>query len=297
MKRIASMDASSRMGLPILENDQYEYVNLYRLPGWAAELGYDSGIGSYWMASPYLAVEYVFYPIQQVGIGYTMRVRSHLDYFFEDVSIGPVLRYRWADDRSEQAYTESSAGQIALQVIPTHLNQTDQLATQIRTQYQHTVANRWALAGAVAYTQGSHFPQQWSPESVSTFFQYQSTAVTIAAGYHLIDNYKHQLTALAGPTYRWSAYANASGLVNAIRSRDQVQLYYDLTLQPYDNYSLMGDFTTVRVNRRRGWGGNAQLNYTYQVTSTVGLGGVVDYQQYARNESLVGAGLSVSLQF
>lgn len=297
MKRIASIDANSRMGLLILNaDDRYDKVDLYRLPSSNDEAGYESGVGSYWMLHPYLAAEYMLYPTERLGIGYTMRVRSHLDYFFEDVSIGPVVRYRWADDYSERQYVAPSSSQVALQVIPSSLGSTKQVVTQLRTQYQRTVVGRWAVAGAVTYTQGSYFPNQWTPSTVADFYQNQSTAIMIATAYRLLADSRHQLTALLGPTYRWRAYATASNFVNAFDVREN-RLYYDEALNPYDYPHLMGEFTTVRVDQQRGWGGNAQLNYTYQLASTVGVGGVIDYQQYTKHESLVGAGVAVSLHF
>ena len=294
VKRQAIMDSQFRyQGVQTSDLPSgYEPYTMHRLQFREDQSSYESGTESRWIGGLYLAAEYIFYPIERLGIGYTFRVRSQPQFFLEDASIGPVLRYRWADTPSEES--EATGGTFQLQLLPTSVRSTGKVATQLRTQYLHTLTDRLSAGGSVAYVQGSDFPEDYVALG-QDYYQYQGTALSLLAGYQLYQAGAHQLALRAGPAFRWGARAWSEGYFNSTDEETEAFIY-DPTVKRGDR-RFFDDLVQVEVVRSQGWGGNAQLAYSYQFTPQLAVGGVVDYQRYSDGEALAGAGVSVEVYF
>ena len=199
----------------------YDPFTLHRLEPREGRDSYEVGTDSRWIGAAYLAGEYLFFPIEQLDIGYTFRVRAQPWFLFENVSIGPVIRYRWADTEANQAPTH---GSLALQVLPTYVSSAERLVTQVRTQYHYALTQQWGLRGSIAYLQGSRFSDDYTPALVNDYYQYHSTVLAITTAYQLLAHDKHHLSLVAGPAYYWGARSYAENFFNAVN--DETNAFY-----------------------------------------------------------------------
>lgn len=271
----------------------YEPTTIHRLQERQERESYEVGTDSRWIGALYLAAEYVFYPLPQLGVGYTFRVRSQPWFFWEDASLGPVIRYRWADQTtSSQSGDRDEA--FALHILPTRVGSAERTATQIRSSYRRQLDKHWSLGGNISYVQGSHFPVTHL-DFETEYYQYHATLFSLTAGYQLFQTKRHRMQLQAGPAFNWSAQAMPEFFLNAVDIETET-IYYDPEITEEDN-KYIGDLLMVEVELKQRWGIDAGLQYTYQLNSSLGLSGIANYQHYADGESLFGVGVGIELLF
>ncbi|WKN44090.1 hypothetical protein [Tunicatimonas pelagia] len=287
LKRMAIMDSFLKRVFTTTQD--FEPLTLHQLGREDQSPTLNIGTSSQWAIQFYTALEYVFYPVPQLGIGYTLRIRSPFWFLDEDLSIGPVLRYRLAPNQHEGTNYHQF---LSLAVLPTYIYQVDGYGSQFRMQYGNNITERWGARASLTYLQGSQFPEQYAAYD-NQYYQYHSTIVAMQASLKLLRQNRSQLGVQFGPAFRWGASAKPEGFYNA-KIGNVFQYLPNISEQSPE---YIGDYVQVEVEKHQSWGISGSLTYDYQVAEYFTVGAELMGQQYLDQERLVGGGLQAAIWF